>query len=188
MARSPVRAIALCEDQRHRSFLLDFLERLNVSPLEVRPAPKGSNGEQWVRLQLLAEAKKFRSRASHQANLVLVVMTDGDRFGVVGRKKLLDEALVAAGQTARGVAERILYLVPTWSIETWLGWLSGEDASLGGINENQTYKGDTAFERLFENTSISVRRAVDRWEPPDAHEATRIPSLADARVETKRIP
>jgi hypothetical protein len=107
-----------------------------------------------------------RSQAAHQANLVLVVMTDGDRFGVVARKASLDDELANAGQRPRQSAERIAYLVPTWSIETWLAWLCGAAGDLEGFDEAKPYKNDNGYRRAADRGVISTKKAATAWTAP----------------------
>ncbi len=182
--RSAVRAIVLCEDRQHRSFLGRLLEELGVTPIRFEVAPSGlGSAEQWVRARFPEEARKFRGQ-SHQRNLALVVMIDGDRFGVRSRKDSLDAALVAQGVRARGDDERLAYLVPTWSIETWLAWLTGADGPFAAFGESAAYKDDATYRRI----SPSARDAVSAWKGIRARETAVVPSLTDARTELERLP
>jgi hypothetical protein len=185
--RERVRAVVVCEDQRQRSFLIRLLGRLGVSPLYWAVAPGGEgSAEQWVRKQLLKEVRAHRSQAAHQVNLTLVVMTDGDRFGVNARKVSLDAELTGAGEPQRRADERILYLVPTWSIETWVAWLCGVAGELGSIDESTAYKRHAPFMRLWDAEHISTKLAALAWTSVSPDEATAVPSLADARDEVAR--
>jgi hypothetical protein len=189
VAREAVRAVVLCEDQRHRAFALRLLERLGVTPISVVVAPKGAgSAEQWVREQYPKEAKAHRSRAGAQPNLILVVMTDGDRFGVAARKASLDDRLGKDEQPRRGPTERIACLIPTWSIETWLAWLCQAENELAGFSEATSFKNDGTFERLWAKKAISARLAIEGWAQLRHDEAARIPSLEDARTELRRVP
>jgi hypothetical protein len=189
VARESVRAIAICEDKGHQSFLARLFGRLHISPVRIIVKPNPGSAEQWVREQLPKEATAHRSRAGHQANLLLVVMTDGDRFGFRDRKASLDTALVRANLPERRAHERILYLVPTWSIETWLAWLSGAAGVLGGIDEMTAYKNHGPYKRLLDAGNVSTKLAVAAWVPPLPNEGTTVPSLSDAREElASRLP
>ena len=189
MAREAVRAIVLCEDRDHGSFLHQLLKQRGVDPIRIFVAPHGAgSAEQWVRERLEAEVVAFRARANHQANLVLFVMSDGDNEGVQGRKATLDGRLVSAGHAARGANERIVYLVSTWSIETWLFWLCNPGLTASGITEGAAYKDDATYKARVREGSISVKEAVAHWLPARATESAAVPSLADARVEWDRVP
>jgi hypothetical protein len=189
VARERVRAVVVCEDRAHRSFAEKLCERLGLTPLHVHVAPSGAgSAEQWVRNRFLAEARAHRSQANHQANLVLLVVTDSDAFGVAGRTAWFDEELEKDGRPRRGGAERIVYLVPAWSIETWLAWLSGAEGDLAPFDEMRRFRREPAYQRLVESGAVSPKIAVERWTPARAEEAGVVPSLAAARRELNRLP
>jgi hypothetical protein len=186
--RERVRVVAICEDKLQRSFLIRLFARLRIDPVRWAVAPSGEgSAEQWVRKQLLEEAKAHRSQAKHQTNLSLVVMTDGDKLGVAERQGSLDKALTDAEHVARQGTERIAYLIPTWSIETWLAWLCGFSEQLGGIDETIQYKKHGALRTLIEAEVVSPKLAVAVWVPPLPKEEIAVPSLATARRELVRI-
>jgi hypothetical protein len=191
MPRERVRAVAVCEDAGHQSFLVRLSERLRIEPLKIISAPKGVRAaDQWVRERVIEEVREHRSRASNQPKLVLILMTDGDRFGVAARKRSFDRALISAGLDPRSPRERILYLVPTWSIDTWLAWLCAKD-KLAPVDEAGTYKKLPrlgAYRALVEAGQITAKLAVERWDVVHSDEATSVPSLTDARQECTRVP
>lgn len=92
------------------------------------PRGKGS-AEQWVRAAYIRELatyhKKFRSYA-------FIAITDGDKLGVENRQKQIEQACKAANIKPRSDDDAVAIVVPTWSIETWIKYLDGEE-----INEQQ---------------------------------------------------
>ena len=189
MARERVRALVLCEDRKQESFLRAILKGLRIEDVRSEVAPRGKgSAEQWVRLRFPDQARAFRSQAPHQANLVLLVATDGDAMGGVARKATLDQSLESKGHVARSPDERIAYMVPTWSIETWLAWLSGQSSQLDGFAETKRFKDDPTYRRLEETKVVSTKLAAAAWAAPRAGEAKTLPSLADARRELQRVP
>jgi hypothetical protein len=179
----------VCEDREQRSFLGRLLEKLGVTPIRFEVAPAGVGAaEQWVRKRFPEEAQGFRSQAGHQANLALVIMVDGDRVGCEPRKAALNDELRAHGHEVRGAGERIAYLVPTWSIETWIAALSGAATSFESFDEATPYKAHATYRRLAEASPL-VRVAVDRWNSAGPTELVLVPSLTDARGELRdRVP
>ena len=160
-----------------------------MEPVHFVVAPKGhGSAEQWVRKQLPEEARKHRRQANYQAHLALVVMTDGDCTGVVGRQAAFDAELSSQGQDERQPSERIAYLVPTWSIETWLAGLCDVATELGGVDEVTAYKDLAAFRRLLDAGRVSVRLAVSAWTPSRPAEDATVPSLLAGRRELERLP
>jgi hypothetical protein len=187
VTREAVRAILLCEDQRHQSFAERLLRKLGIQPFRVFVHPGRASAEQWVREQYSSQVKAHRSQANHQKNLMLLVLTDGDRLGVTARKESLDKQLVGQGKPSRGPSERILCFVPTWSIETWLIWLCGAETEFVPFGETTKLKGGT-FDRLFDGEKISMKLAAENWTTARPDETKRLPSLADAREELRRAP
>ena len=90
--------------------------------MEKAPPGRGS-AEQFVRQTYPTELAAFRRPDT--ANL-LIVMVDGDNRGVNVRLRELHAACESAGVPPREQGERVLILVPTWQIETWLAYLAGE--------------------------------------------------------------
>ena len=121
-----VQVVLLCEDTQHEAFVRRFLSATGWQTRTIRvekaPAGRGS-AERYVRRQFPKELKAHRLRPVNQA---LVVILDGDRVGVEERVRQLNEACETAGVNVRTPDERIAVLVPTWNIETWLSYLSGE--------------------------------------------------------------
>lgn len=183
MARAKIRAVILCEDREQEHFARKLCEALGHRPVRVEVAPKGrGSGEQWVRTRYPGEVRKHRGCGDERVGLV--VMTDGDRYGVAQRKRDFAEALSEAGYDERRDDERIAICVPTWSIETWFAWLCG----LADVDEATKYKEDAGFRAAQRRGDISPTKAADGWlQGARAHEARHVPSLSDARREMQRL-
>ena len=133
MSRRNVRLVILCEDRQQECFLRRFLDRRGYETRGMRVlfAPPGRGaGDQFVRERFPGELTAWRARRSHSSQ-ALVVMTDGDRFGLRGRFDQLDRACRSAGIRARGADERVAVFVPTWQIETWFAYLDGQAVDEG---------------------------------------------------------
>jgi len=124
----------------------------------------------------------------------LIAVRDGDNIGLLSRKADLDRALGEAGLNRRETSELIVNLVPTWSIETWLLALLG----VGSVDETSSQK--AAFERNYggNKESQALRDAAIAWDDlrrrvaamrreSGAHLSSSVPSLADSRIEMRRI-
>lgn len=117
---NPARVVVLAEDSRQQRFALRYLERLGYHSREVRradlPSGRGS-GEQFVRKQYAKEVLAHRQRAA-STNVALVVLIDADDKTVADHHTELRKELTDLSRDPRGVAERIVHLIPKWSIET----------------------------------------------------------------------
>lgn len=166
------RVVVLCEDAAQRDFAHALCRRLELRIVHTLAAPSGHGAASaWVLRNYAAQVKKLRAKA-HQTNLGLLVVIDGDNQGSAQRLSALNALAPRAG------SEPIAILVPTWSIETWLLWLCGQD-----VNELATYKESS----LFRTVDPTPRRAMAGWEPARSSEATQLPSLAAARLELSRL-
>lgn len=116
-----------------------------------------------------AQTKKYQ-------RLWLVAAWDGDNVGWVKRKADLNSAC------PRENDERIAILVPTWSIETWLLALLGDDS----INESVSRKQE--FEHRYPESERrrALRDAAKAWQVRAEHVPS-VPSLADGSTEMTRI-
>jgi len=131
--RKGIQGIVLVEDRRTERFVRHLLDRLGFDARKVRfePAPSGQGAaECWVLARYPREVRYLRSR---QPLRFLLAVRDGDSVGVARRKQQLDDALAEAGLAARASDERIGAPVPTWSIESWLFDLLGQE----GVNEDR---------------------------------------------------
>lgn len=122
-----VRIVLLCEDQQHEVFVRRFLKKgpWTVRDLRVERAPSGrGSAEYFVRDRFPDELQSVRSKGGEQA--YVIVMVDGDAYGVGKRKASLGAACEEQGVAPPGNLDHVLICVPTWNIETWLAYLRGE--------------------------------------------------------------
>ena len=180
--RTQLRGTLLVEDRRTERFFRNLLVHLGFDKrkFNFRIAPSGrGDASVWVRSQYPAEVNLVR-RKRHQ-RLCLITVRDGDRFGVTLRKIDLDTALSDSGFDRRQARERIATPVPTWSIETWLLFLLGDDA----LDERVTRKHE--FEQGYSSEEgRTLRDAARAWR----YRATGVPSmqsLTDGYEELGRI-
>lgn len=135
------------------------------------PEGKGA-ASSWVARQYRDEVvTRYAAVRNHQAGLGILGFIDGDNVGVQARLEELE------AQKREG-AERVAILIPTWSIETRVLWLSGETITESQSLKDQTPKSD------FHNRLPS---AIAAWRKERPDEAAKLPSLAAAPVELKRI-
>ena len=119
--------VLLCEDTQHEVFVRRFLNRMGWSTrrLRVERAPRGrGSAEQFVGARFPSELAEHRRRV--HVTQALVVIIDGDNRGVAERRTELDEACRENEVQARLAGERVLVLVPTWNVETWIAYLDGQ--------------------------------------------------------------
>ncbi|MGH9607722.1 MAG: hypothetical protein ACRD3N_18695 [Terracidiphilus sp.] len=91
-----------------------------------------------MRKSFAVQAQKCRSR---HAKTGLFVMLDADRESVAKHLAELDNALAAQSQPKVDPAhDAIARLIPKWSIETWILYLSSEGAIQPPITEDKPYK------------------------------------------------
>ena len=123
-----VQIVLLCEDTQHEAFARRFLEEAGWSTyrLRVEKAPGGrGSAEQFVRKRFPRELAVYRRRRGSVAQALIVVL-DGDDRGVRRRQAELDEACRLNEIEIRRGDERVLVLVPTWNVETWIAYLDGQ--------------------------------------------------------------
>ena len=126
MKRS-VQIVLLCEDTQHEAFARRFLAETGWSkrPLRVKKAPRGrGSAAGFVRAHFPGELAAYRRKRGSGEQALLVVL-DGDHRGVRGRQTELDDACRKEGVDVRRGDDRVLVLVPTWNIETWIAYLDG---------------------------------------------------------------
>jgi hypothetical protein len=163
----------LAEDKHHESLALRLADKLGlVGPISVSVAPGGVGAASaWVVRQYAKHVRNIiRKRPSER--VALLVLIDGDNQGVVRRKLELDTALREAGEQPRAKDEPIVFLVPTWSIETWL------------ITPPAQTESETVKPLLREPTRAHFQQAVARLVSNGAGE---LPSLIDGSAELRRI-
>ncbi len=177
-----MRGVVLAEDKRTERFFRHLLEGLGYDTRKFRfqTLPKGKGAaEAWVRKRYPMEVRVLRSK-NYQHGLSLIAVRDGDRIGVEGRKRELEAELDNAGVRRRESNERIATPVPTWSIETWLLALLGEEA----IGEAEPLK--ERFEHRYPQEKESIKKAAQRW-CDDPTSGGLLPSLDDGRAELARL-
>ena len=124
-----VQIVLLCEDQQQETFVRRFLKSAGwpTRRLRVEKTPRaGGSAEQYVRERFPIELAAYR-RNRHRVAQGLVVVCDGDHYGVAARISQLEAACRAQNTDPRRADEVVVLLIPTWNIETWLAYLSGMD-------------------------------------------------------------
>ena len=129
--RRRAKYILVCEDQQHEAFGRRFLKHMGLvadhDQLRVEPAPFGKGaGDRFVRETYVNEL--HAGRRAH-VDRTLIVIIDGDKFGVAGRLRQLNEECQKRGIEMRSPADQVAIFVPTWNIETWLAYLEGESVN-----------------------------------------------------------
>lgn len=128
-----VQLVLLCEDRQHEAFARRFLDKAGwpTRRLRVEIAPPGrGSAEQFVREQFPKELSAYRGNR-HRVAQGLVVVMDGDDRGPQARLTELFRACEAASVEPRQNDDRVAIVVPTWNIETWLAYLTGETVDEG---------------------------------------------------------
>lgn len=123
-----VQIVLLCEDTQHETFARRFIEKAGWSTrrLRVEKAPGGrGSAEQFVRVRFPRELAAYRRQRRAVAQALIVIL-DGDKKGARRRAAELDEACRSNQMDVRRLDERVLVLVPTWNIETWIAYLDGQ--------------------------------------------------------------
>jgi len=128
-AKRRVQYVLVCEDQQHESFVRRFLKRSkrlrHNDTIRVERAPFGRGAADRFVLDTFVEELR-RGRISH-VDRTLLVMVDGDKWGLAGRMRQLNDECDAQGVPARTDADRVAIFIPTWKIETWFAYLDGQD-------------------------------------------------------------
>ena len=130
----PAEIVLLCEDRQQATFLRQFLKRYvghearelsRRLRVEIAQAGRGA-ADQYVLERFPREVAAYRRQAGKRQTRLLV-MIDGDRFGVEQRTQTLAAACRDKQIEPPKKREQIVVLVPTWNIETWLFWLDGHE-------------------------------------------------------------
>ncbi|VTS08086.1 hypothetical protein [Tuwongella immobilis] len=124
-----VQLVLVCEDSQQEAFVRRFLKLAgwNMRSIRVEKAPPGVGAaEQFVRDRYPIELEAFRANR-HRVTRGLIVITDGDRFGRIERKRMLEESCERRGISPRQADEPVVLCIPTWNIESWIAYLHGED-------------------------------------------------------------
>ncbi len=190
MASKRIRLHVLCEDDLHHRFVEEVARRAGFDRrlLTFYPAPRAKgSASKFVLDNFVAMVRQWR-RESHDLNVKLLVVVDGDQYGVERRRRELATLVQAAGLSpiafdGHGVA----VVVPTWHIETWIAWLCGHRP----VDEETRYKDDDPagrdVGRRIKSGEYSVKRAIAGWLPAAAGEGEAVPSLSRARGDLRRI-
>lgn len=156
---SDFRGTVIAEDRRTERFFREVLKRIGFDikrKVNFIVAPRGQNGEQFVRAQYPINLQKLRSR-SYQANLFLLVVIDGDVLGRVGRQNQLAAAIEAEGVELPQGSERAEVIVPCRNIETWLLHLLDSNPR----SETEDFKSE--FDSYYKKTErVTLKSAADK--------------------------
>jgi hypothetical protein len=164
------RVRAWCEDRNHEKFIRRLLPVLGIQLENVFPAPRGTGSAvSWVTARYPDICLKARA-TRNQVNLGFLVIVEGDSEGVEARVNQLHAE-------ERDPNERIAILVPTWSIESWVWWLTGNE-----VDESKKYNRE-----MRDNFPQLVDGAVLAWQRPRADEQRFVPSLSAGRKELERL-
>ena len=140
---NPSSAYALVEDKRRKQFIYRFLLHAgfnrNKITVEVSPPGHGS-GKKWVCDQFALQVEVCRRRNAKTSTCLLVMM-DADQLSVNECMSDLDAALATANHPRLDAArDPIARLIPKWSIETWILFLSSDGAANPLVIEGKSYK------------------------------------------------
>jgi hypothetical protein len=179
------RLFILCEDSLHRSFIEGLAARWGIGPRQrmVRAAPVAKRSAAQFVLDNFVDMVRLWRAGSHDRNVGLLVVIDGDEHGLAARQRQLAQRLADADLPPLDPDDpRLAIVVPTWHMETWIAWLCGHRP----LDERTRYKSidpdGREVGRKIESGEYSVRRALGAWTPPAADEAQHVPSLAHART------
>jgi hypothetical protein len=167
---SPSFVFALVEDQRQEQFIYRFLMKAGIGPhqmrIEVSPSGEGS-GEQWVRKNFARQARICRARNANNATGMFVLL-DADKQSVQKHLSELDAALAAENQSKLDPAhDPIARLIPKWSIETWILFLSSNGISATPVSEDIPYKGSKT-EKQWNELIPQASETLYAWSRPAA--------------------
>ena len=173
-----LRCSLLCEDVEQEKFFRPILERL-FGRVTVEPRrPGAAGGAPFVMARLADLVSKFRRKGREATGLVVVV--DGDTFGLDSRIAEVDDVLQRHALTKLSASERIAVCVPCRNIETWELWLCGFEE----IDETRDFKKLTSGNH--------AKKAAKAWfdvQGPERAKAerARVPALVHARKQIKRL-
>ena len=158
----------LAEDQRQRQFIYRFLAtagfNLRQISFELSPSGQGS-AEQRVRENFPRLARKCRARNARHArpSTGMFVILDADKRSVQERLDELDAALISENQPSYdSERDTIARLIPKWSIETWILYLSSPGMATPSISEDKPYK-DTKSEEQWSELIPQASKTLYVW-------------------------
>ena len=172
MPDSAVRVRLWCEDRLQESFVRTLLQKLGVRLEKIYVAPRAEGAaSRWVIGNVSEALKQERMTRNGQPALRFLIMVDGDNIGFLERR----QSIVGDRHV---LPERVGLAVPTWSIDTWILWLSGTIS----IVESQSHK--PLGNRDREDMKSRLKSAIGSW----GRTGPAIPpSLASGYEEVARI-
>lgn len=180
----------LCEDSLHREFIERLADRWGIGKrqIEVDAAPVAEASAAKYVLDHFVEFVRYWRSKNHDGNVIAIVVIDGDEKGILRRRQEFVALLKGAGEPAIEPDDpRFAVVVPCWHIETWVAWLCGHRP----VDEQTRYKvadpQGASVARRIKSREYSARLAAKSWTPPHADEPSRVPSLANARQELRRL-
>jgi hypothetical protein len=169
----------ICEDRRQEQFFRQILGKRNLRILDVDRPPAGHGSASAYVLGKLPDAVRELRSKNHQRGFGILFAVDGDNLGLTGRLAQIQESLQSVGLAAPA---RLALAIPTWSIETWLLWLT--DGRI--LDEAESHK--QTFEREFRDSrdqAAAIRHASTQWARIEADGL--LPSLDHGRGEIDRL-
>jgi hypothetical protein len=184
--RQSIRVVLLIEDEALECFVRRVLLAFGfrTRDIRVKRAPKGKgSGKDWVTKNYPDEVKAYRSKASYQGNIGIVVGIDADEQTVQERAQALAAALQSAGLEKRQDEEKFCVFIPKWNIETWLVYLGGEAV----VEDQNIYKNHPSMKDV--DYSTAAERFVERYRnwKQGTIEGTTPPSMYTTFEEMKRF-
>ena len=199
MGKAKVRWILLCEDRAQEQFFRRVGEGLGLrGKIRVVVAPEAENASAWI----LAQYPKWASRLIRergQPNLALLVVIDGDQLGHAERRRQLRSRLEHAALSIEPIARKVVFEIPTWNIETWLGFLGAEATVAESIDYKRGPRADwlpaePKLGRPSKEWHLLMKKAADRFvellREPDPRAAgipQELPALIEGLVALKRL-
>jgi hypothetical protein len=176
-----VRLVVIVEDKSLERFARKTLKAFGFDSHRVRILPDfprggAGSGKRYVEQMIEKEVVTFRQKSRENTGLLLG--TEADQQSVEERTRVLDTHIAQANRPARGSAERIVYWIPKWHVETWGLHLTGIQ-----VNEDENYKNEARnvdWKAAAEAFVQEYRRAKDG--PIDT-----LNSLKAAYRETQRL-
>ena len=162
---SPSLVMVIVEDRRQQQFLYRFLVKSGIHPrkIEIEQSREGrGSAKQWVSNRFAWAVEACRLRNAKAATSLLVMM-DADQLTVSQCIGSLDAALAAAKQPKLDpTVDRIARLIPKWSIETWIIYLSSQGVVRPPIGEDRSFK-DSKSPEQWNELIPTAAEALYKW-------------------------
>ncbi len=159
----------LCEDRNQYHFVRGWLEERGVSSrgkIEVYgDLPHPGSGKDYVQGHFEMALNKLRSKQSYQKR-VLIVVVDADN-------ESYDQAKNNSAFSCSAPSDNVFIIVPRWSIETWVRWLSEQnhDEARDESKSCKTKYNEAPFKKLGKKLAEFMRTAAyDASNMPDSLE------------------